>query len=85
MLSTYKVTFFNGESRLQPGKGCVYMLCFVEDEDGEPVELYTEALEPDGSAVDDMAAWDYAVFNDLKADIIRQAKNCGIAAEQLVF
>ena len=84
-MKKYSIGYHNGESRQHPGKACDYMLCFVEDEAGAPVELYAEALEPDGSAVDDMAAWDYAVFNDLKADIIRQAKDCGIAAEQLVF
>lgn len=85
MLSTYNVTFFNGESRQQPGKGCDYMLCWIEDEDGRSVELYAELLEPDGSAVNDMAAWDYAVFNDLKVEITRQAKDYGITAEQLEF
>ena len=85
MLRTYKVNFSNSESRQQPGKGCDYMVCAARDEDGRPVELYAEMLEPDGLAVDDMSAWDCSIFNDLKADIIRQAKDCGIAAEQLVF
>ena len=85
MLSIYKVKFFSGESRQQPGKGCDYMLCWVEDEDGRPVELYAEVLEPDSSAVDDMAAWDCMIFTGLKAEIIRQAKDCGIVAEELEF
>ena len=84
-MKKYIVGYYNGESRQQPGKGCDYMICAARDEDGEPVELYAEMLEPDGLAVGDMAAWDYAIFNDLKADIIRQAKDCGIAAEQLAF
>ena len=84
-LKKYRVGYHNGESRQQPGKACDYMTCWVKDEDGGSIELYAEMLEPDGLVVDDMAAWDYAIFNDLKADIIRQAKDCGIAAEQLAF
>ena len=84
-MEKYRVGYYNGASRQQPGKACDYMLCWVKDEDSNPIELYAEALEPDSSTVDDMAAWDYVIFNDLKADIIRQAKDCGIAAEQLAF
>ena len=85
MLKTYNVTFFNGESRQQPGKPCDYMLCLVEDEGGRPVELYTEVLEPSDLTAGDMAAWDYAMFDDMKVEIIRQAELLGVAADQLAF
>ena len=84
-LEKYRVRFYNGGSRQHPGKACDYMICWVEDEDSNSIELYAEALEPDGSAVADMVAWDYAIFNDLKAEIIDQAERLGVAAEQLEF
>lgn len=81
----YEVKFFGGESRQQPGKGCDYMVCWVDDECGDPVELYTEVLEPDGLTVNGSVAWDDIVYDYLKAEIINQAKTYGITAEQLEF
>ena len=84
-MKKYDIGYYGGESLQHPGKACDYMACWVEDEDSSSVELYAEALQPDGSAVEDMAAWDWAIFSDLKAEIIEQAKLLGVAAEQLEF
>ena len=82
---TYTVDYFGGESRKQPGKSCDYLLCYVDDEDGKLVELYAEALCPDDVTEETIDDWSDGVYDDLKAEIIEQAKEYGIVAEQLEF
>lgn len=85
MLKKYRVEFSGGESRQQPEKGCDYMICAAWDKDGDPVELYAEIVSPEGLTIEDADAWSDSVYDDLKAEIIRQAKDYGITAEQLEF
>lgn len=84
-MKKYTVRYHNGESRQQPGKGCDYMLCWVENEGGNSVELYAEILCPDDVAEDAVDDWSDSVYDDLKAEIIEQAELLGVAAEQLEF
>ena len=84
-MKKYKVDHYGGESLEQPEKGCDYMICHVDDEDGELVDLYAEIVCPDDVTNDDVDAWSDSVYDDLKAEIIRQAKDYGIAAERLEF
>lgn len=79
------VGYYGGESLLQPGKACDYMICVSQDETGEPVELYAEIVCPDDVSEDNLDGWSDSVYNDLKADIISQAEAYGIAEEQLIF
>ena len=81
----YRVEYYGGESRQQPGKGCDYMICAAWDEDGDPVELYAEIICPDDVTEDNVDDWSDSVSDDLKAEIIRQGKDYGITAEQLEF
>lgn len=80
-----KVEYYGGESRQQPEKACDYMICAAWDEDGDPVELYAEIICPDDVTEDNVDAWSDSVYDDLKAEIIRQAKDYGITADQLIF
>lgn len=84
-MKNYIIGYYGGESLLQPGKSCDYMICVSQDENGEPVELYAEAVCPDDVTEDNVDAWSDSVYDDLKAEIIDQAKILGVAAEQLIF
>lgn len=55
-----------------------YMLAAVEDEDGEEIELYAEYAVNESD--DEIAGYD-----ELKAEIIEQAKEYGIPATDLHF
>lgn len=69
--------FEAGESRYNPGKGCNYMFAELPDDE----ELYSEVVIPE-----DCDDADYFAYDELKAEIIRQAeKKAGIPAETLVF
>jgi hypothetical protein len=71
-----EVLYQSGESRENPGVGVDYMLAKIEDEEilaelgaEEEIELYAE----DGS------------YEELKEEIIEQAREYGIAEVQLKF
>lgn len=84
-MKKYNVGYYSGESLQHPGKGCDYMICAARDEDGDPVEMYAEAICPDDVTEDNVDAWSDSVYDDLKADIIEQAARLGVAADQLEF
>ena len=84
-MKKYTIGYYSGESRQHPGKGCDYMICAARDEYGEPIEMYAEAICPDDVTEDNIDAWSDSVYDDLKAEIIEQAKRLGVAAEQLEF
>lgn len=69
---------------------CNYMLARIEDADGDPgdsfqFELYSEVLMPENLRDDEVDAFDAATYPILKKDIINQAIDAGIDANQLVF
>ena len=68
---------------------CNYMLARTEDADadGDPMlfELYSEVLVPENLRDDEVDAFDAATYPILKKDIINQAIDAGIDANQLVF
>ena len=64
---------------------CNYMLARTEDADGDPIELYSEVLMPENLRDDEVDAFDAATYPILKEDIINQAIDAGIDANQLVF
>ena len=84
-MKKYIVGYYGGESLQHPGKACDYMICAARDEDGEPVEMYAEVICPDDVTEDSIDTWSASVYDDLKAEIIEQAKVLGVAAEQLEF
>lgn len=71
----YNVEYQGGESREVPGVAVDYMLANVMV-DGEEVELYAEKEAEEEET---------ATYEDLKAMILEQAKEYGIAAESLSF
>lgn len=66
---------------------CNYMLARTEVADGDPMlfELYSEVLMPENLRDDEVDAFDAATYPILKEDIINQAIDAGIDANQLVF
>lgn len=76
IMTSIKVNYRGGESRLQAGVAVDYMLA-VTEVDGEQVELYAEAEAIDGD--------EDANFDGLKAEILRQAIEAGVDADQLRF
>lgn len=92
-MEKYEVAFMGGESRTNPGQGVNYMIVTVQDKDGEDVELYAEAMQPDeweGLSPDDIPQEELNKFDDesfqsLKEEIIRQAKEIGFDIGQLEF
>ena len=89
----YSVEFMSGESRniIRDAKlvGVDYMLVNVIDRDGYKVELYAER--------DTSEIWDYenecykegydeySFYDELKEDIIEQAMEIGVNADELKF
>lgn len=76
-----EVMFAGGEARdFHPGNIHVvnYMLATFEDEDGEEIELYAEYAVNESD--DEIAGYD-----ELKAEIIEQAKEYGIPESDLHF
>lgn len=71
----YNVEYQGGESREIPGVAVDYMLSNVMV-DGDEVELYAEKEAEEDET---------ATYEDLKAMILEQAKEYGIAAESLSF
>lgn len=77
-----KVRFEGGEARdFHHGKlnAVNFMLAKFEDEDGDEIELYAEHEIEDEDASSDEG------YDELKAEIIEQAKEYGIAADRLHF
>ena len=68
-----KVIFEGGESRNNPEKAVDYMLVNLTD----GTELYAEADPVEGN--------DWANFDTLKAEILKQAAEAGISADRLYF
>lgn len=69
---------------------CNYMLARTEDADGDSIDLcsidlYSEVLMPENLRDDEVDAFDAATYPILKEDIINQAIDAGIDANQLVF
>ena len=64
---------------------CNYMFARTEDADGDPIELYSEVSLPENLRDDEVDAFDAATYPILKEDIINQAIDAGIDANQLVF
>ena len=64
---------------------CDYMLARTEDADADPIELYSEVSLPENLRDDEVDAFDAAAYPILKKDIINQAIDAGIDANQLVF
>lgn len=92
-MEKYEVTFMGGESRTNPGQGVNYMIVTVPGDDGEDIELYAEAMQPDeweGLSPDDIPQeelnkFDVESFQSLKGEIIRQAQEIGFNPDQLEF
>ena len=84
-MKKYTIGYYGGESLQYPGKACDYMICAARDEYDRPVEMYAEAICPDNITEDNIDAWSDSVYDDLKAEILEQAKRLGVAAEQLEF
>ena len=80
-----KIDFAGGECRLNPSKGCDYMLGYAEDPDGETIELYAEYEAPDDLTDDEVDDFDHEAYPELKKEIIEQAAENGIPAEALDF
>lgn len=80
-----KIDFAGGECRLNPSKGCDYMLGCAEDPDGETIELYAEYEAPDDLTEDDVDDFDHEAYPALKEEIIEQATENGIPEEALDF
>lgn len=76
-----RIGFYGGESAYEAGKSCNYLIALEKptDAEGDPVELYAEIILPDEDTPDDYG------YEALKAEIIEQAKEHGIPAENLVF
>lgn len=83
----YRVEFSGGELR-DNSYGC-YMICEVQDKDGDGVELYAEYPSPDEWDEDtpqcEVSAFEDEAFETLKTELLQQAKEVGISADQLEF
>lgn len=79
------IDFQGGECRLDPSKGCDYMLGVAKDPDGTTIELYAEYEAPDDLTEDEVDAFDHEAYPELKEEIIEQAAKNGIPAEALDF
>jgi len=75
-MKVYEVECQSGESILSPGKLVDYMLAIIEV-NGRETELYAEQ--------DQVKGREQEIHNKLKEEIIAQAKDYGIAPEQLKF
>lgn len=73
---------FEGGQAMDGIHGCVYMLGRYVDDDGDEQELYAEVLAPDTEEECDDDDFGY---DELKAEIIKQAKEIGISEDRLIF
>lgn len=74
-MKKYKVTYQGGEGRYT-NEAVDWMMVTIETDD-EPIELYAEREMIEGDET--------ANYDDLKADILRQAEENGIDKNSLVF
>lgn len=74
-MKKYKVTYQGGEGRYTTA-AVDWMMVTIETDD-EPIELYTEREMVEGDET--------ATYDDLKADILRQAEENGIDKDSLIF
>ena len=74
-MKKYKVTYQGGEGRYTTA-AVDWMMVTVETDD-EPLELYAEREMVEGDET--------ATYDDLKADILRQAEENGIDKDSLIF
>ena len=74
-MKKYKVTYQGGEGRYTTA-AVDWMMVTIETDD-EPIELYAEREMVEGDET--------ATYDDLKADILRQAEENGIDKDSLVF
>ena len=72
-----RVEYKGGESCVTAGQAVDYMLAKWTDADGDEQELYAEAEPVDGD--------ERGTEEELRAEIIRQAEEAGIAVERLDF
>ena len=78
-----KVNYQAGESR-HGNYGVDFMICTVHTGD-EDIELYAEMVNPTWDDKTQQFEDEAATYDDLKAEIIRQAAEHGIAATALKF
>lgn len=74
-MKKYKVTYQGGEGRYTTA-AVDWMMVTIETDD-EPIELYAEREMVEGDET--------ATYDDLKADILRQAEKNGIDKDSLIF
>lgn len=74
-MKKYKVTYQGGEGRYTTA-AVDWMMVTIETDD-EPIELYAEREMVEGDET--------ATYDDLKADILRQAEENGIDKDSLIF
>lgn len=74
-MKKYKVTYQGGEGRYT-NEAVDWMMVAIETDD-EPIELYAEREMIEGDET--------ANYDDLKADILRQAEENGIDKDSLIF
>lgn len=74
-MKKYKVTYQSGEGRYTTA-AVDWMMVTIETDD-EPIELYAEREMVEGDET--------ATYDDLKADILRQAEENGIDKDSLIF
>ena len=87
------VIFEGGSSRFNPSAGVNYMLAKAHDKDGDEIELYAEVAapddwagrDPDEIAEEEMERFDKESYNQLKAEILRQAEKNQINPDALDF
>lgn len=86
-MKKYEVEFQGGESRYNAGKAIDYMLVEVPnpEDESEMIELYAEMENPTWDEDEDAFADESYTYDDLKAEIISQARENGIDPESLVF
>lgn len=76
MSKKFDVLYSAGEGRYIPG-GVDYMITTAENADEDDVELYAEMEPVEGD--------ECGTYDDLKAEILDQAKEKGVPVESLKF
>ena len=72
------VKYSSGESRTNPGKAVDYMIATLGNEDGYEIdEIYAEADPVEGDET--------GTYEELRAEILSQAKDAGVPADILQF
>lgn len=71
------VLYQAGESRYDPSKGIDFMLCRLDRSEWGDIELYAEADPVEGDEL--------GTYDELKAEILKQAEAEGVPADILRF